>query len=85
MTDATAQRQRTTLQRQINSSWNETAAKARGEPHHAVRDEEERRLWHDVLRALLPLPPADVLDIGIGTGQAVCRADRVYCGHHHAR
>jgi SAM-dependent methyltransferase len=56
------------LQEQINASWNATAANAQGQPHHTVRDDDERQIWLDTLRTLLPPAPADVLDIGTGTG-----------------
>jgi SAM-dependent methyltransferase len=58
------------LQTEINQYWNQQAAKlgAEGTPHHNVRDDAQRRVWLDVLRPVLPPPPADVLDVGTGTG-----------------
>ena len=68
VTDVTEQKGLSALQERINASWNETAARAKGQPHHTVRDEEERQIWLDVLRGLLTPAPADILDIGTGTG-----------------
>jgi SAM-dependent methyltransferase len=58
------------LQTEINQYWNQQAAKlgAEGTPHHNVGDDAQRRVWLDVLRPVLPPPPADVLDVGTGTG-----------------
>jgi len=38
------------------------------DPGHAVADDESHRIWLDALRALLPAPSADILDVGTGTG-----------------
>jgi SAM-dependent methyltransferase len=58
------------LQTEINQYWNRQAAKlgTEGAPHHHIRDDAQRRVWMDGLRPLLPPPPADVLDVGTGTG-----------------
>jgi SAM-dependent methyltransferase len=58
------------LQAEINQYWNQQAAKlgADGTPHHNVRDDRQRRVWMDALRPLLPAAPADILDVGTGTG-----------------
>ncbi len=58
------------LQAEINQYWNQQAAKlgAEGMPHHNIRDDAQRRVWMDALRPLLPPAPADVLDVGTGTG-----------------
>ena len=62
--------QRTNLQAEINHYWNQQAAKlgAGGTAHHDIRDDAQRCVWMDALRPLLPRPPADVLDVGTGTG-----------------
>src|SRR5215469_14249049 len=56
------------LQSKINANWNQRAAMSEGKPHHAIEDEVEQRLWMDLMRPLLPPPPADAIDVGTGTG-----------------
>jgi SAM-dependent methyltransferase len=56
------------LQQKINANWNQRAAQSQGEAHHVMRDEAEHRLWLDLVRPLLPAQPADVIDVGTGTG-----------------
>jgi SAM-dependent methyltransferase len=58
----------TELQQQINRFWNDRAASAQGAPHHAISDEQQHQAWLEALTPLLPQPPADVLDVGTGTG-----------------
>jgi SAM-dependent methyltransferase len=68
------------LQQQINEFWNERAASAQGAPHHAITGEQQRQAWLGALAPLLPPAPADVLDVGTGTGfLAFLLAD---LGHH---
>ena len=57
-----------TAQEKITAYWNESAARANGTPHRTMRDEPERSAWLDALRGLLPPAPADVVDLGTGTG-----------------
>jgi ubiquinone/menaquinone biosynthesis C-methylase UbiE len=56
------------LQQRINQFWNERAASAQGAAHHAIVDDNQRRAWLGALAPLLPPAPADVLDVGTGTG-----------------
>ncbi len=37
-------------------------------PSHGFQDPRQEAAWKRALRALLPAPPADVLDVGTGTG-----------------
>src|SRR5207249_651199 len=56
------------LQQQINQFWNERAGSWQGQPHHVMTGEGPHHAWLETLRPLLPPPPADVLDVGTGTG-----------------
>jgi SAM-dependent methyltransferase len=56
------------LQQRINQFWNERAAGAQVPAHHAIVDDKQRQAWLDALAPLLPPEPADVLDVGTGTG-----------------
>jgi len=61
----------TDLQRQqalITEFWNERGATYEDQAIHRVQDEAEQRVWQDTLRTLLPPPPAQVVDVGTGTG-----------------
>ncbi|NKQ23932.1 class I SAM-dependent methyltransferase [Streptomyces galbus] len=48
--------------------WDAAAAAFDDEPDHGLRDPGVRAAWADRLRAWLPERPADVLDLGCGTG-----------------
>ncbi|MCF3120129.1 methyltransferase domain-containing protein [Streptomyces arenae] len=48
--------------------WDAAAATFDDEPDHGLRDAEVREAWADRLRDWLPDTPADVLDLGCGTG-----------------
>ncbi|MFF9769263.1 class I SAM-dependent methyltransferase [Streptomyces sp. NPDC053086] len=48
--------------------WDARAAAFDDEPDHGLRDPGVRAAWADRLRAWLPEHPADVLDLGCGTG-----------------
>ncbi|MBL1107701.1 class I SAM-dependent methyltransferase [Streptomyces sp. 5-8] len=48
--------------------WDAQAAAFDDEPDHGLRDPEVRAAWSDRLGAWLPEHPADVLDLGCGTG-----------------
>lgn len=51
-----------------NEDWDARAAAFDDEPDHGLRDPEVRAAWSDRLRAWLPEDPADLLDLGCGTG-----------------
>jgi ubiquinone/menaquinone biosynthesis C-methylase UbiE len=62
------------------TDWDEHAATYDEEPDHGLRDPAVRAAWASLLRLHLPAPPADVLDLGCGTGSlAVLLAE---AGHH---
>ncbi|MFI1734369.1 class I SAM-dependent methyltransferase [Streptomyces acidicola] len=48
--------------------WDTEAVTFDDEPDHGLRDPEVRQAWADRLAAWLPPRPADVLDLGCGTG-----------------
>ncbi|MFF8728396.1 class I SAM-dependent methyltransferase [Streptomyces sp. NPDC015171] len=48
--------------------WDAQAAGFDAEPDHGLRDPAVRAAWADRLRSWLPEYPADVLDLGCGTG-----------------
>ncbi|MEU2380252.1 class I SAM-dependent methyltransferase [Streptomyces misionensis] len=48
--------------------WDAQAARFDAEPDHGLRDPEVRAAWAARLRSWLPRHPADVLDLGCGTG-----------------
>lgn len=51
-----------------NTDWDAEAATFDAEPDHGLRDPVVREAWAARLRAWLPERPADVLDLGCGTG-----------------
>jgi ubiquinone/menaquinone biosynthesis C-methylase UbiE len=55
-------------QDQITAFWNERGPSYEDQAIHRVQGEAEERVWQDVLRGLLPSPPAHVVDVGTGTG-----------------
>lgn len=56
------------VQAKINDLWNRASAEYDGEPTHGIHDARQEEAWRTALRAMLPPPPADVLDAGTGTG-----------------
>ncbi|MEJ7832256.1 MAG: class I SAM-dependent methyltransferase, partial [Nocardioides sp.] len=48
--------------------WNAEAATFDDEPDHGLRDPETRAAWRALLLAQLPAAPADLVDVGCGTG-----------------
>jgi ubiquinone/menaquinone biosynthesis C-methylase UbiE len=53
---------------QVAAIWDGQAAHFDDEPDHGLRDDAVRRAWIDHLRSWLPEPPADLVDLGCGTG-----------------
>lgn len=51
-----------------NTDWDAEAATFDDEPDHGLRDPVVREAWAARLRSWLPDRPADVLDLGCGTG-----------------
>jgi ubiquinone/menaquinone biosynthesis C-methylase UbiE len=52
----------------MGENWDTSAATFDDEPDHGLRDPAVRAAWADLLLPLLPPAPADVLDLGCGTG-----------------
>ncbi|MDT0317365.1 class I SAM-dependent methyltransferase [Streptomyces millisiae] len=52
----------------IAAYWDAAADRFDEEPDHGLRDPETRAAWRRRLRSWLPPAPADVLDVGCGTG-----------------
>lgn len=52
----------------ITAYWNTLSPTYDDAPDHRVRSEAEHGAWLDMLRSLLPPPPARILDLGTGTG-----------------
>ncbi|NJM06953.1 class I SAM-dependent methyltransferase [Candidatus Gracilibacteria bacterium] len=56
------------LQDRITAYWNARGVSYDESVGHSLRDETEREIWLQLLRAQLPPAPAQVLDVGTGTG-----------------
>ena len=54
--------------RRSRGYWDNEASTFDEEPDHGLRDPLIRQAWADEFDSLLPSPPAEVLDIGCGTG-----------------
>lgn len=52
----------------VRAFWDGAAASFDEQPDHGLRDPSVRSAWSALLRAHLPDAPADVLDLGCGTG-----------------
>ncbi|WP_433573446.1 class I SAM-dependent methyltransferase [Streptomyces sp. CA-251247] len=52
----------------IRSYWDAAAPAFDDEPDHGLRQEKTREAWSTCLASWLPTGPADVLDVGCGTG-----------------
>ena len=55
----------------VRAFWDGAAATFDEEPDHGLRDPAVRTAWTALLRTHLPDPPADVLDLGCGTGSLI--------------
>ena len=55
-------------QSRITEFWNAAAANYDERPSHSFQTEEQEAAWKAVLKTLLPLPPAHIMDVGTGTG-----------------
>src|SRR5205814_3546538 len=58
----------TDLHERIRAWWDEDASTYDLAPSHAMTDPVEAACWRALLRRLLPAPPANILDVGAGTG-----------------
>jgi SAM-dependent methyltransferase len=56
------------ISEEIRRFWDDDAATYDNSPSHHPRRLHERAAWSATLRRLLPDPPAQVLDVGAGTG-----------------
>jgi SAM-dependent methyltransferase len=56
------------ISEEIRQFWDDDAATYDDSPSHHPRRLHERAAWSATLRRLLPDPPAQVLDVGAGTG-----------------
>lgn len=67
------------VQERVNACWNRAARGYDSSAGHGLRSEAERKAWLEILSRVLPPPPADVLDLGTGTGFLAFRAHEL--GH----
>ncbi|MEU9578309.1 class I SAM-dependent methyltransferase [Streptomyces chilikensis] len=58
----------TNLAAAISAYWDAAAPDFDDEPDHGLKAADTRAAWTDLLTAWLPPRPADVLDVGCGTG-----------------
>jgi ubiquinone/menaquinone biosynthesis C-methylase UbiE len=56
------------IQAKITAMWDRAADRFDTHTGHGLNTEQEMRAWRLALHDLLPPPPADVLDVGTGTG-----------------
>jgi ubiquinone/menaquinone biosynthesis C-methylase UbiE len=55
-------------QQEIIAHWNGRSREYDSRPHHGLQSQREKDVWLETLRSLLPPSPAEVLDVGTGTG-----------------
>jgi SAM-dependent methyltransferase len=55
-------------QEEIISFWSGRSADYDSRPHHGLSSEREKQVWLQTLSGLMPPAPAEVLDVGTGTG-----------------
>ncbi len=53
---------------EVAALWDDQASTFDEEPDHGLRDAVVRRAWMERLQSWLPEPPADLVDLGCGTG-----------------
>jgi ubiquinone/menaquinone biosynthesis C-methylase UbiE len=70
------------IQSNITKCWNYASREYDAQAGHGLRTEEERAAWVEMLGGVLPPAPADVLDVGTGTGFMAFRAHEL--GHRVA-
>jgi SAM-dependent methyltransferase len=66
-------------QERITACWATASGSYDAQPGHGITREGERDAWQAMLRTVLPPAPADVLDVGTGTGFMAIRAHEL--GH----
>lgn len=71
--------ERPDIQQRVTACWNVAAGEYDAQPGHGLLSEDERAAWQALLREALPAAPADVLDVGTGTGFLAFRAHEL--GH----
>ena len=59
---------RNDIQAKIIAMWDRAWLKYDSHVGHGMNHARERTAWTDLLQRVLPAPPADVLDVGTGTG-----------------
>ena len=67
------------MEADVQRYWDEQVATFDAEPDHGLADPPVRMAWSQLLRRLLPPPPADIIDLGCGTGSlSVLLAEQGY-------
>jgi 2-polyprenyl-3-methyl-5-hydroxy-6-metoxy-1,4-benzoquinol methylase len=63
----------------VVAQWDAEAAVFDDEAHHSLEEPTMRAAWAEVLQSALPAPPAEVVDLGCGTGSlSVLLAEQGY-------